>query len=253
MIPTFQLGQFGRSSAASGLAAIVHTGERGGAGATGQLNVPINPQFGDDLSIAVGDFLLLIVETANQSTFIIGTSPAGQTWTAITPVGVGTAAGTASTALYAFWKFAEAADTDGTSLVSVADSGNHQITNMFHFRNVDQTTPLDVTPVSDTEASATTTVTFPAITTVTDQCMVLLFVANVIDGSFSQQLSSASHAGLSSFSQEGWAQLDTGNGGGFSLAIGFKDTAGSTGTGSGTLANASEQARLVIALRPAST
>lgn len=189
-----------------------------------------------------GEFLLLVVEDANE-----GTTPTLSGWTLVTgtPNGTGTAAGAAATAIRAYYKFAAPGDTLSATL---GDLGDHQDGFIMAFEGVDATTPLDAAAVTDVAAAASTSVTFPGITTVTNDALVVCLVANATDTTTAQG-SSFAHAGLTSISS-GNANTNIGNGGGLSYLCGVCATAGATGTGSCTLATSSVQARLTLALRP---
>lgn len=189
-----------------------------------------------------GEFLLLVVEDANE-----GTLPTLTGWTIVsgTPSGTGTAAGTAATAIRAYYKFAAPGDTLSATL---GDLGDHQDGFIMAFEGVDATTPLDVSAVTSVAASASTSVAFPSITTTTNGALVVCLVANATDTT-TRQGSSFAHAGLTGVASGGANSLQ-GNGGGIDYLYGVRSTAGATGTGSCTLATSSVQACLTLALRP---
>lgn len=191
----------------------------------------------------VGDLMILFVETANEA---ITGPPAGWTELASSPQGTGTAAGSASSRLTAWWRIAQTGDAGA----SITGTYNHCIGFILGFYNVDQVTPFDVTPVGDVEASAVTAITYPSITTATDGSMIVFVTSNQVDTSTSQ-VSAATFAGLASVTGPSLYQITFGNGGGIYAFYGRKTTAGSTGTGSSTALNATVQGRMTIALRPA--
>lgn len=190
-----------------------------------------------------GEFLLAVVEDANEGATPTPT-PSGWTLLSGTPVGTGTAAGTTATAIRLYYKFAAPGDTLSFTL---GDLGDHQVGAMIAVEGVDKTTPFDATSVTGTAASSTS-VTLLGITTVTNNALVLCFVADMFD-SATPQGSSFAHAGLTSVGSDSFGAI-AGNGGGISYLYGVRATAGATGTGSCTLANTSVQALLTIALRP---
>ena len=190
-----------------------------------------------------GEFLLAIIEDANEAATPTPT-PSGWTLLPGTPVGTGTAAGAASTAIRGYYKFAASGDTPSFTL---GDLGNHQVGALFSVLGVDATNPFDVAAVTDT-AAASTAVVFSSITTVTNDALVLCFVADAFDSSTAQG-SAFAHAGLTGVGS-GSFNTASGNGGGISYLYGVCAAAGATGTGSCTLANSSVQALLTIALRP---
>lgn len=189
-----------------------------------------------------GDLAILAIETANQTT----STPSG--WTAITPQGTGTAGGAAATALYLFYKFVTFAETVGRTTHSSTGTVDHRVGRVYVFRYVDLVTPNDATAVGDVEASSTTSVTFPGITTANADAYVVSFIGSGFD-SATAQITSATNAGLTAFAYLGGAANAAGNGGGVYAFGGIKTAAGATGTGSGTLANAFQQARITLALR----
>jgi hypothetical protein len=190
-----------------------------------------------------GEFLLALVEDANEGATPTPT-PSGWGLLTGTPVGTGAAAGAASTAIRAYYKFAAPGDTLSFTL---GDLGDHQVGALFSVLGVDATNPFDVAAVTGT-AAASTAVVFPSITTVTNDALVLCFVADAFDSATAQG-SAFAHAGLTGVGSGSFGSA-SGNGGGISYLYGVRAAAGATGTGSCTLANSSVQALLTIALRP---
>jgi len=190
-----------------------------------------------------GDLHLWYVETANDAT--VPSPPAGWAEVPGSPQGTGAAGGTTSTRLSVFYRFAQAGDGSAT----LSGTYNHNIGFILGFSGVDPTTPFDVTPAGDVEASAVTGVTYPGVTTTTDGAMIVFAATSQIDTS-TQQITAATFAGLASVSGPEWYQITFGNGGGVYVFYGVKTAAGATGTGSSTAATATTQGRLTIPLRP---
>jgi hypothetical protein len=190
----------------------------------------------------VGDQHFIFVESANEAI----ATPSG--WTAVTNAaqGAGTAASATATRISVFHRTAQSGDTT----VTLTGATNHAFAFVLGFFNVDATTQIDATPAGDAEASSTTSVTFPSVTTVTDGARVMFAVTSALD-SATQQLSTATFAGLTDIHGPYFFQATSANGGGLYVFLGTKTTAGSTGTGSATLASASLQGRTTIPLRPA--
>jgi hypothetical protein len=189
----------------------------------------------------IGDLHLMVLETANETV----TTPSG--WTALTnsPQGTGTAASSTASMISIFYRWAQSGDAD----VSIANIYNHCIGFIIGFYNVNVTTPFDVSPSGDIEASTTTAVTYPAITTATNGCLVLYTVSSMIDTS-TAQITAATFSGLSNQLGPYGGSLTFGNGGGVYMFSGEMATAGSTGTGTSTAVTATVQGRITLALRP---
>lgn len=117
-----------------------------------------------------GDLLLMVVSNAGATAAQTLTAPAG--WSkplradAVTTVDSG-----ASTTVYAvFFRIADG--TEGTTFTFGGGSGSIN-GRMTCFSGVDNTSPFDVGAPNNSSASATTTLTTPAITTVTDGALVI--------------------------------------------------------------------------------
>lgn len=228
-----------------------------------EINIPAIPRFVSAGAVASGtgdvkpvlpvdlllnDIMLLFVETANETV----STPSGWAAVADSPQGTGTAGGATSTALNVFWKRATDADVtaaQGGGTVTITDPGDHAIAQILLFRGVITTgNPWDVTS-GDTGASSTS-VTIPTDTTTVANCLIVLAVANATDDTL-LQTSGYSNANLVNLTERTDVQTNSGNGGGFSVATGEKAAAGSYGATTATLATASVQGRISIALKPA--
>lgn len=207
------------------------------ASGTGAITVPLPSGLQTD------DLLFLLVETANENV----TTPTGWTIAPSAHQGVGTAASTTATEISLFYRW-----VDGTeSSASVADPGDHVIGRMVAYRGVDTTTPFD-TSAGSTKATASTTATFPSITTTVDNCLVLLVEAHSLpDANSTTVVSGHTNANLSGIAERIDNNTNAGNGGGMSLADGTKTTAGATGTTTATLSNSAVGAHITLALIPA--
>jgi Putative Ig domain. len=188
------------------------------------------------------DIGLLVVETANEAV----TAPSGWADVLNSPQGTGTAAAAGSTRLHIFWK---RATSNAEPTVPVPDSGDHQIARLFVFRGcINSGNPWDVT-AGAVQASASTSVSMPSVTTTVANCLIVLVSSNATDTTVGQQ-SGAANAGLANLTSLYTHQSGVGVGGGYQILTGEKATAGATGATTATLATASTQALLTIALKP---
>lgn len=194
-------------------------------------------------SYADGDVLILLVESANQAI----TAPAGFTQVANSPQFTGTAAAAGGVRLAVFYQVVSG--DYGTSVVSVADSGNHTTAQLFAFRGADISAPIDVTAGSVKSSATGTTFTLPAVTTSADKALVLLCVGQDRDAASTTNLSAWTNANLASITELADQTVTAGAGGGIGLAAGEKATAGSTGTSTVTSAAATTAAFLTVALK----
>jgi hypothetical protein len=193
------------------------------------------------LGIQANDILLLFVETANEAV----TTPSGYAAVADSPQGTGTAGVAGSVRLSVFWKRASANETAPT----VADPGDHAIGQILAFRGcIDTGNPWDVTS-GDTAASSTS-VSIPGDTTTVVNCLVVLAVANATDTA-TLQTSGYTNANLVNLTERADVNTTQGVGGGFAVATGEKAAIGAYAATTATLATASAQGRMSIALKPA--
>lgn len=86
-------------------------------------------------------------------------------------------------------------------------------------------------------------------TTTLANTLVVAIIANETDTN-TAQASGWNNGNLTSLTERTDVNTNSGNGGGFSIATGIKATAGNYGNITGTLANASTQARISLALKP---
>lgn len=203
-----------------------------------------------------GDILLLIVHSANEP----GATPSG--WTAIRAEGSGTAGAIGSVGLETFYF---RATNSSTSNPTVADRGDHTFGIILNLCDlIGSGDPVNAQ--AGNTAASSTSVTIPAVTTTVPNCLVVDIVANAIDASGIQiqAMPGATNANLdrltrkdavngSALAGDVATQSATGTGGGFTVFVGTKATAGDTGTTTATLAAASVQARIKLAFTPASS
>ncbi len=193
------------------------------------------------LGLQLNDIMLLFVETANEAV----STPATWTIVADSPQGTGTAAGVAATRLSVFWKRATATEVAPT----VADPGDHAIGQILAFRGcIDSGNPWDVT--SGNTGASSTSVSIPGDTTTVVNCLVVLAVSNITDTA-TPQTSGYVNTDLANLTERTDINTISGNGGGFAVVTGEKAAIGAYAATTATLANASEQGRISIALKPA--
>lgn len=122
------------------------------------------------LSVAVpvsyqdGDVLVLLVESAGQDVV----TPSGWVEVASSLQSTGVAGEMGSVRLEVFYKVVSGAQT----AVAIADTGKHTTAQMFCFRGVDTSNPVNATSGS-VQSSAATNISCPSVTTTTPNCLVL--------------------------------------------------------------------------------
>jgi hypothetical protein len=210
------------------------------AGGTGTIK-PALPS-----GLAVGDILLLFVETANQASTISAAN--GGTWAAVTgsPQGTGTAAATTATRLTAFWSRYNG--TQGAPTVS--DSGDHQLGRMIAVRGAAASgNPWDVT-AGGVETTSDTSGSIPGATTTVANTLVVAAVAGSLpDATGTAQFSGWANANLTSLTERTDNSVTAGNGGSLGVATGIKATAGAYGNTTVTHANSAIKGMMSIAIK----
>lgn len=210
-------------------------------GGTGALTVPWPSHQANDIG-------LLVIETDNNAV-TLGANAAN--WTTVTnsPQGTGTPgqAGALATRLTVFWSRA----TSGSmGSVGVNDSGDHQRARIFTFRGcITSGNPWDIT-AGDVASSGSTNVSIPGATTTVPNTLVVAIIANGIDANPDQSNNNWTNANLANIVQRESDNINSGNGGGFSVATGEKAVTGTYGATTMTLKATSVQGRMSIALMP---
>lgn len=194
-------------------------------------------------SFAAGDLLGMIVESANQA---VATPPSGWTEDANSPQGTGTAGGTAATRLTLYWKIATGSETG----INIGDAGDHTYGVTFAISGTHQTLATAIhQSAGDVASSASTSVTWPAVTTTVPNCLILNICANATDTA-TAQMSGEANASLASVTERIDTSTASGNGGGLTVVSGTLASAGASGSTTGTLATSSVQGRITVAIRP---
>ncbi len=156
----------------------------------------------------------------------------------------GTGAG--STRLHVYWCRA----TSGSmASPSFNDNGQYIVAQILTFAGcVASGNPWDVT-AGDVLTSTSTTATIPGDTTTVANCLIVAIVSSSADIDTAEG-SGWTNADLSSVTEITDEYTSLGSGGGFAAATGGKATAGAFGATTATLVTSSQQARIMIALRP---
>lgn len=190
------------------------------------------------------DVGILVVQSNNEAI----ATPAGWTECPSSPQGVGTAGAIGATRIAAFWKRA----TSGAEAApTVADTGDHTRARIIVFRGCETSgSPFD-TSAGGTVASASTAVSITGGTTSVAECLILAMVANGTDASNNQTTAGGwANADLTNVTRITSGNTTIGNGGGVDAATGEKATAGAFGATTATLATASLQGFIMLALKP---
>jgi len=184
--------------------------------------------------------MVLLCETNNQ---VIANDAALKTagWTEFTS----SPQGTTGTRLTAYWKRHDGSESNP----ALGDAGDHTGGQVLVFRGCVTTgSPINV-EAGSVAGTASTSVTFPTVTTTEDGCLVVNAVAWSTD-SAAAQASSWTNASLASITEIQDSGSTAGNGGGISVAIGVKTSAGAVSGTTATLGTAATQGRLTFALIP---
>lgn len=174
---------------------------------------------------AVGDILLLFIETGNQAL----TPPTGWNQAPDSPVQMATAQ---ATRLHVWWRRARAQN----NAITVPDSGDHQIARMIAVSGAIQFgDPFDVTS-SSTEATSDTSVSITGDTTTGADRLCFAAVATGTDASTTTGIGSWTNASLANLTERIDNWTTDGNGGGLGVASGEKASAGAVSATTATLA-----------------
>lgn len=205
-------------------------------------NIAIVP--GQPAGVAIDDIGILEVESANQAVTL--SDPQGFVEFSFSPVGTGTAGAAGAVRLTLFW----CRYTTTTPIApTVAATGDHAHARIGAYRGVpnDAGEPFDVVGTA-VLAVPDTAVLMPGITTRLDACRILQYLCNAVDSAASQ-VSGQANADIAGFVERYDGNTSSGVGGGTCLMDGTKALAGAITNTTGTLAAASAQAMITLALR----
>lgn len=192
-------------------------------------------------SYASGDIFLLMVETANQAV----SAPSGYAAVTNSPQGTGTAGAAGGVRLSVFWKRATGSEVAPT----VADTGDHQSAMILCLRGCATSGDPWEASAGDVEASASATITFPAVTTLGTDRLIVQMAANDADLS-GPQVSAWANSTMQFLCEVADNFSGSNTGGGLAAGVGGMNTAGSTGSSTATGPNAT-QGRITLAFPPA--
>jgi hypothetical protein len=185
---------------------------------------------------------IMVIEASGDDATV---TPSG--WTHINGSPVVDVSDATGSKLMVLWRIAA---SDQMSSSTVPDAGDHGVARIFVFRGVRQ----DIAPgrayATDTKTVASTSVAWPAITTLSPDNLVLCIASRPNDASSSLTFSDFTNANLASVAEAGEAGSANGNGGGFVLNYGNRAAIGDTGASSGVMAVSVTNAVMTIALEP---
>lgn len=188
-----------------------------------------------------GDFMLLVVHTANEPSI----TPSGWAQVPSTPVITGTAGTAGGVWLIAYYRTWQLGDTSPNILVTGGTSSSGMI---FAYRGVYLNSPFQSTPTNSVISTASTSLTWSSIDTTTSNSLIFLASARDQDLNTTTAVSSYVNANLTNITER-WDQvIDTGTGGGIVVLDGYKATVGATGVTTATQTS-SIATSLTIALR----
>jgi len=189
-----------------------------------------------------GDVALLAVQSVGAEPVTLST-PAGFVEVNNSPQSTGT--GLNGTRLTLFWC---RATSSSMPTPTTADAGDHVAAVMVTFRGCIGTgDPWDTT-AGDVKASASTTLTYPSVTTGQDNCLIVMIGTRDGDfsGAWSGVPSNGNLSGIAERADDG--QQANGVGGGIAFYDGGLATAGATGTSAATVSS-SINAMMTVALK----
>lgn len=188
-----------------------------------------------------GDIGILLIESTGGEAISFSNAQ-GFTELANSPSATGS--GTAGTRISAYYCRATSSSMASPAL---NDPGNHWYGVILTFQDcIDSGSPIDVTAAAQ-KATASTSMTMPAVTTTVNKTLVLNVAARDNDNAAAAG-SSPSNANLDNLTERFDLGTTFGNGGGIMVWSGEKATAGSTGT-TGATVTSSINAYLTIALK----
>lgn len=188
------------------------------------------------------DIGLLILETCGGEPISLSTANG---FAAVTNSPQATGTTTDGTQLTMFWC---RATSSAMGSPVTTDSGDHNIGLIVTFRGCKTSgNPWDVTAGS-VKATASTTTTFPSVTTTVADCRIVLAATRDTDSN-AAAWSALTNANLASLTEHYDAGSLSGNGGGIHVGSGTKAAAGSTGTTTATVSS-SINAMMTVALAP---
>ena len=188
------------------------------------------------------DIMVLLCESSNAA-IVNDSSLQAAGWVPFTSSPQGTGTGTAATRLTSYWKRHSGTESNP----NLGDSGDHTGGTIIAFRGCPTGTVPVAVDAGGVAATASTAVSCPTITTPVDLCLVVSVVAWSTDTA-SARASGWTNSNVLRLTEILDGGSTAGNGGGLSIAISSKVSAGSVGATTATLATSSVQGLLQFAL-----
>jgi hypothetical protein len=195
------------------------------------------------------DIGIIIVESSGGDPTLTISSPTG--WSQVTGSPVVDVATTAGSKLQVFWKrFTSTAGVDPEPDAILPSGSNHLLAAYFIVRGcITVGNPWDVISTGQ-KTTASTAITFPALTTTVPDCVALLIATRPNSSASTTIFSNLSNSVLTNQDAVGIEYgTVSGNGGGFVRFAGDQATAGSIGTSTATTTSSLTSAYMVIAFR----
>ena len=161
---------------------------------------------------------------------------------------------TTITRLTDMWKYFQTGDV----APSWGDPGNHAVGRILAIRGAKvSTTPWNVSPVASQITTATTTATWPAVTTTVNDCLIVFLIATGRDLATTANMGALTGGlGLTNIVEQFDNWDASGTGGGIGCITATKATFGSTGNPTATMgsaANTDGMALMTLAIEPVAT
>ena len=189
-----------------------------------------------------GDLGIMVIEASGGDSTV---TPTGWIHVEGSPVvDIADATGSKLMVLYRF------ALNDAEAAVTVPDPGDHSVSRIFSFRGVRQ----DIAPgrafATDIKDVASTSITWPVISTLSPNSLVLCIASRPDDVSSTTIFSAFTNANLTGTAEAGEAGTVSGDGGGFVLNYGTRAAIGDIGASTGSTTVSLTNAVITLALEP---
>ena len=207
------------------------------AGTTGALTV-VWPT----LAIA-GDLGILVHKTSGGSASI--SAPSG--WAAFTGSPVVDIADATGSKLSVFWRFAQSNAEANVTTTGVAD---HSLARIYVFRGIRPSIAPGRAITTDTKVVASPNITWPSISTLAHNSRVLYIASRPDDSAATNVFTFFTNANLINTAALGEAGTTNGNGGGWGVFWGTKETPGAAGTATANLSVSVTNSMMVLGLEP---
>lgn len=189
-----------------------------------------------------GDLGIMVIEASGGDATV---TPSGWVHVSGSPVvDIADATGSKLMVLYRF------AVSDQEAVVSIPDPGDHVVARIFSFRGTRQDIAPGRASATDTKVVASGSVTWPAISTLSPNSLVLCIASRPDDAASSTTFGAFTNANLTSVAEAGEAGGTVGDGGGFVLNYGTRAAVGDIGTSTGSTTVSVTNAVMTLALEP---